>query len=88
MVHLQSRRTGLGVFYLILIIAVVIAGYVLSLKLNPYVKCSKCKNSPKIKGWVFNKAHHVCSNCKGTGQEVRFGYKLLGMGNRGQPPPP
>jgi len=76
------------VFYLILIIAIVIAVYVLSLKLNPYVKCSKCNNKPKIKGWVFSHAHHVCSNCNGTGQEVRWGYKMLRMGQKGQLPPP
>ena len=51
--------------------------YVASLKLNPWVLCSKCKNKPKIKGWVADHAHHVCSNCKGTGQELRFGRKFI-----------
>jgi hypothetical protein len=76
------------VFELILIIALVVAVYVLSLKINPYVRCSRCKNNPKRKGLIFNYAHHICSKCKGTGQQVRFGYKLLGMGRSGQPPPP
>ena len=61
----------------IVVLAVVIGGYLLSLKLNPWVRCSRCKNKPKIKGWVFSNAHHVCPKCEGTGQQVRFGSKLF-----------
>ena len=71
----------------VLAIVIGISGYALSLKLNPYVKCSKCKNSPKLKGWLFNHAHHVCPKCKGTGQQVRWGYKFFRMGREGHPPP-
>ena len=72
---------------LILLTAVVVGSYILSLRLNPYVMCKKCHNSPKIKGWVF-RAHHTCPRCKGTGQQVRWGYKFFHMGNDGNPPPP
>jgi DnaJ-class molecular chaperone len=65
------------VTYVILIFVIFIVGWVLSLKLNPWVKCSKCKNSPKIKGWVFGHAHHVCPKCNGTGQQLRFGRRFL-----------
>jgi DnaJ-class molecular chaperone len=65
------------VTYVILILAILIGGYVLSLKLNPWVKCTRCKNSPKIKGWVYNYAHHVCPKCKGTGQQLRLGRHFL-----------
>jgi DnaJ-class molecular chaperone len=61
-------------------------GYLVSLRLNPWVKCSKCQGKPKSRGWVFGHAHHFCSKCRGTGQQVRFGRKLLGMGP-GKPPP-
>ena len=53
------------------------ASYVVSLKLNPWVKCSRCKNSPKIKAWTYSHAHHVCPKCKGTGQQLRFGRRFI-----------
>jgi DnaJ-class molecular chaperone len=61
----------------VLAILLIGGGYVLSLKLNPWVKCSKCKNNPKIKGWVYNHAHHVCPKCQGSGQQLRLGRKVL-----------
>jgi DnaJ-class molecular chaperone len=68
----------------VLILLTLLVVYVVSLKLNPYVRCSKCKNKPKIKGWLFTNAHHVCPKCKGTGQQVRFGRKFI----FGEPVPP
>ena len=32
-----------------------------------WVKCSRCKNSPKIKAWVYGHAHHVCPSAKAPG---------------------
>jgi DnaJ-class molecular chaperone len=60
--------------------------YFVSLILNPWVKCAKCGGKPKSQGWAFSYAHHLCSKCRGTGQQVRFGRRLLGMG-AGKPPP-
>ena len=74
----QRRRTGGDtVAEAILVLAILIVVYWVSLKLNPWVRCSNCKNTPKIKGWVFSKTHHVCPKCQGTGQQLRFGRKLL-----------
>jgi len=61
----------------IAVLVLLTGAYVVSLKLNPWVRCSNCKNKPKIKGWVFSYAHHVCPKCQGTGQQLRFGRKLL-----------
>jgi DnaJ-class molecular chaperone len=62
---------------IIIVFTILIVGYVLSLKLNPWVRCSRCKNQPKIKGWVFSNAHHTCPKCQGTGQQPRFGSRFL-----------
>jgi DnaJ-class molecular chaperone len=67
-----------------LIFAIPILLYVASLKLNPWVICSNCKNKPKKKGWVAHYSHHVCPKCKGTGQQLRFGRHFL----FGEPVPP
>jgi DnaJ-class molecular chaperone len=77
----NGRRTEDTVTALIvlLLIAIVIGGYVASLKLNPWVKCSNCHGKQRKQGWVFSHAHHNCPKCKGTGRQVRLGYKLLRM---------
>ena len=59
------------------VLTVLIVGYLLSLKLNPYVRCSRCRNQPKRKAWVFRNAHHVCPKCQGTGQQLRFGRRFI-----------
>ena len=74
--------SGFQAFLIFVVVPITL--YVLSLKFNPYVKCSKCKNKPKIKGWVATYAHHVCPKCKGTGQQVRVGRKFI----FGAPVPP
>ena len=74
---IHGRPTGDTVLELLLIVGLVVGFYVLSLKLNPYVKCSRCKNAPKRKAWAFSYAHHTCPKCQGTGQQLRFGRRLL-----------
>jgi DnaJ-class molecular chaperone len=75
------------VFELIVVVGLLIGAYVLSLKLNPWVKCSKCKNKPRPQGWVFSHAHHTCPRCNGTGREPRWGYKFFRMGPKNGVPP-
>ena len=62
------------------ILAGVIGVYYVSLKLNPWVECSRCHGKVRPQGWFFNYAHHVCPKCQGTGQQLRFGRRLFGMG--------
>jgi DnaJ-class molecular chaperone len=72
----EDTVTGLLV---LLLIAIVIGGYVTSLKLNPWVKCSNCQGKQRKHGWVFSRAHHNCPKCGGTGRQARLGRKLLRM---------
>jgi DnaJ-class molecular chaperone len=64
----------LGVLAVVLIL---IGGYVLSLYLNPYTTCSKCRGNSRLRGWMFSHTRHYCPKCKGTGLTVRLGRKLL-----------
>jgi DnaJ-class molecular chaperone len=62
------------------LLALLLAGFGLwvgSLWLNPWTKCSKCQGKPKIKGWIFSEAHHICDKCGGTGQQLRVGRKQI-----------
>jgi DnaJ-class molecular chaperone len=62
----------------------VLVTYVVSLTLNPWVKCSKCHGKPKKQGSLFSYAHHTCDKCGGSGQQVRFGRRFFTIG-RGNP---
>ena len=69
----------LFVFFLILI-AGVIGVYYVSLTRNPWEECSKCHGKPRTQGWLFTRAHRVCPKCQGTGQQLRLGRRVFGMG--------
>ena len=69
----------LGVLALVLIL---IGGYVLSLYLNPYATCSKCRGKSRLRGWVFSSAQRYCPKCRGTGLQVRLGRRVLPIKSR------
>jgi Zn finger protein HypA/HybF involved in hydrogenase expression len=72
----------LGVLAVVLIL---IGGYVLSLYLNPYVTCTKCRGKSRLGGWIFSSSRHYCPKCKGTGLQVRLGRRLLPLKSRMPP---
>jgi len=57
-------------------ILVLIVGYLVSLWINPWVKCSRCGGGTRKKGFIFGYAYHPCSKCKGTGRQLRFGRRF------------
>jgi DnaJ-class molecular chaperone len=67
--------TGELVIYLTIL--TVILGYLGSLWINPWVKCSRCNGKPQRKGAIFGYAHHFCPKCKGTGQQLRLGRRFI-----------
>lgn len=77
---LRDEDTPLEFFVFLVILAGAMGIYYVSLRLNPYVDCSKCHGQPRPRAWFFGYAHHVCSKCQGTGQQLRFGRRLFGMG--------
>ncbi len=66
-----------GDWVIFLLISTVVLGYLGSLRINPWVKCSRCNGKPQSKGKVFGYAHHFCTKCKGTGQQLRFGRRFI-----------
>jgi DnaJ-class molecular chaperone len=74
---LNTRPGGVIVTELVLVLAILITAYVVSLKLNPYVRCSRCKGNPRRRAWLFRNAQHVCTKCQGTGAQLRFGRRLV-----------
>ncbi len=52
-----------GDWVIFLLISTVVLGYLGSLRINPWVKCSRCNGKPQSKGKVFGYAHHFCTKC-------------------------
>ena len=59
------------------LIAAVVAAYVVSLYLHPNAKCNRCKGAGRHRGAVFGYATRPCSSCKGRGTHPRLGRKVL-----------
>ena len=64
-------------FAIFVVVALVILVYVGSLWINPWVKCSRCGGKPQHKGLLFTYSHRFCPKCKGTGQQLRFGRRMI-----------
>jgi hypothetical protein len=77
---LTDEDTPLDFLVFLAILAGAMGIYYVSLRLNPWVECSKCHGQPRPRGWFFGYAHHFCSKCEGTGHQLRFGRRLFGMG--------
>ena len=78
--RLTDEDTPLDYLVFLAILAGAMAIYYVSLRLNPWVECSKCHGQPRPRGWFFGYAHHFCSKCEGTGHQLRFGRRLFGLG--------
>ena len=62
---------------LFVVVGLAILVYVVSLWINPWVKCSRCGGKPRHKGLIFTYAHHMCPKCKGTGRQLRLGRRVI-----------
>lgn len=86
--RLTDGDTRLEALAVILILIGGIGGaYYLSLSRNPWAVCSKCHGKPRTQGWVFSRAHRICPKCQGTGQQLRLGRRVFGMGPPANPSP-
>ena len=65
---------------LILIAAVLFAGYLISLRLHPYRACSSCKGSGRHFGSMFTYSHRQCTSCGGNGRRGRAGLNVIHRG--------
>jgi DnaJ-class molecular chaperone len=60
----------------VLIVAVLVAGYLLGCRIWPYANCPACSGSGKS-GSPTRKSFRNCPRCKGSGRRRRFGRVLL-----------
>lgn len=66
----------------VVLAALLIVGYYLSLLLHPYMKCEVCKGTGKHTGSFFTHGLRLCHRCSGTGRKQRLGAFVLQRGQR------
>ncbi len=66
--------------FLVLLAAVVLLGYWISLRLHPYAACPTCEGRGRHHGALFNRSWRPCHACDGRGRRQRLGARLLGYG--------
>ena len=60
-----------------LLVSISIVGYIGSLWINPWVKCSRCDGKSRKRGAIFSYSLRLCSKCGGNGRQLRFGRRLF-----------
>ena len=61
---------------LILLLALVTVGYVLTVITWPFVTCRRCSGTGKTRSWINPRTHRLCRRCDGTGRRLRIARHL------------
>lgn len=69
--------TGSGNSALVVVALIALAGYLLSVWINPFAPCRWCKGTPKTTGTIFTRAFDLCRHCEGRGRRVRPAARLF-----------
>ncbi len=73
-----AEQSGFG--FLGLVTAVLFAlGYMVSLYIHPYRKCSSCGGSGKHSGTMFTHSFRTCRTCNGSSRQPRLGARVFGV---------
>ena len=74
--------------FILIIGALAIVGYVLSLRFHPLTTCKVCSATGRHFGSVYTYSQRRCRACGGTGRKDRLGTKLFfgGTGGTGNYP--
>jgi hypothetical protein len=67
--------TSQVLIWTLLIAAVLVIGWRISLARHPWRHCRKCDSNPRSYGTVFRRSFAICDRCGGSGRELRTGAK-------------
>lgn len=60
----------------VIVVAVWVVAYLLSLLLHPNRGCHTCKGGGRHRGSIFQYAERYCRSCNGSGQHPRWGTRV------------
>jgi DnaJ-class molecular chaperone len=61
----------------LLLIVIIGAGYLVSLRIHPLRKCPTCKMTGRHFGSVYTQSYRRCGKCGGTGRRDRLGVQIF-----------
>ena len=64
--------------FLVLVVVVIFAGYLLSAFLHPFRPCRSCRGTGVRRGSVYTNATRDCATCRGKGRFRRAGAPATG----------
>lgn len=65
---------------LVVLAAIALVAYLISLRLHPMRRCHACKGSGKHSGALFRSSFRGCTSCGGNGRRARLGVNLFHRG--------
>jgi rRNA maturation endonuclease Nob1 len=65
---------------LLLVIAIIVVAYAMSLRRNPLWPCWRCGGAKRLYSKLFPRAHRRCPACGGRGERARLGVRLFMRG--------
>ncbi len=72
--------------WVIVLIVLVGAGYLISLRLHPFRRCPACNGTGRRRGAMFTYSHRRCRRCGGGSRQERLGVRWGLAGDRQQLP--
>jgi hypothetical protein len=67
---------------LLVVIAVFVGGYLISLRIHPLRKCPVCKMTGRHWGSIYTGSYRRCRRCGGTGRLDRWGTQAFFGGTK------
>lgn len=67
---------------LLLFIAIIVGGYLISLRIHPLRKCPVCKMTGRHFGSVYKGSYRRCRKCEGSGRLDRWGTQVIFGGTK------
>jgi hypothetical protein len=62
---------------MLLLIAIIAGGYLISLRIHPLRKCPVCKMQGRHYGGVYTYSFRRCRRCEGSGRRDRWGTQIF-----------
>jgi DnaJ-class molecular chaperone len=67
---------------LLLVIAILVGGYLISLRIHPLRKCPVCKMTGRHFGGLYKNSFRRCRKCNGSGRLDRWGTQAFFGGTK------
>jgi hypothetical protein len=72
----SNTPPGLDWGPILIVVAICVVGYMVSIWLHPQKRCRLCNGSGRHRGAIFTYSSRRCRSCNGARYKLRFGTKV------------